>query len=968
MKFDVQAIDERWQRYWKEHKTYRTTNDTTKPKYYVLDMFPYPSGAGLHVGHPLGYIGSDIVARSKRQQGFNVLHPMGFDAFGLPAEQYAIDTGVHPSVSTAINTKRYQEQMERLGLSYDWDRAVNTSDPNYYKWTQWIIGQVFEHWYDKHLDRARPIGELIAHLEQHGTEGLHAAESVAQHCTAAAFRGMSAKEQSDFLMNYRLAFRSVSYVNWCEALGTVLANDEVKDGRSERGNHPVVQKPMLQWSLRITAYAERLLQGLEEVDYSDGLKAQQRNWIGRSTGAQAFFDIQGHDQPLEVFTTRPDTIFGVTFMVIAPEHELVEQLTTPEQAQEIKDYLAYVGSRSEVDRQAETKVTGAFTGSYCINPLNGALVPIYIAEYVLKDYGTGAIMAVPSDDERDKRFAEKFGIEIIDVIDKSNYPGATLKDKVGILINSDFLNGMEVPDAIEAATAKLRELGRGEEQVNFRIRDLVFSRQRYWGEPWPIIYDANDVPHLVPEADLPVELPAMEDFRAVSGESPLKRATDWNTTPQGRRETDTMPATAGSNWYYLRYMDPHNSEEFVDRKVADYWQDVDLYVGGAEHAVSHILYSRLIHKFLFDLGKVPTQEPYRKLLNQGMIGAPITSIQLGVLLTEDGQRHPVWVGANVAEGTPLEVEGLGKGHLVLDESAGTRKVPLRIVEESSVNNIPSFRIYKEAVEQIAQDEAQDAAYFRTVLQQGSSFIWEKDKEGRLYLELSAQVGKMSKRYHNVINPDDISVRYGTDCFRMYEMFLGPIDQAKPWSVSGIDGVYRFLRRFWNLYVGNDDRLNVSSVAPSKEEMKVLHTLIKKVTEDIDKLSFNTCISAFMVAANELSRLKCNKEAVLEPMVRLIAPFAPHIAEELFAALGGQGSVHHAAWPEVEEQWLVEDSFTYPIAFNGKTKLTLDFPADATAEEVETLARANSGVQQQLEGKAVRKVIVVPKRMINFVVG
>ncbi|NJC25291.1 leucine--tRNA ligase [Neolewinella antarctica] len=968
MKFDVQTIDAKWQATWNENGTYKTTTDQTKPKYYVLDMFPYPSGAGLHVGHPLGYIASDIVARSKRQQGFNVLHPMGFDSFGLPAEQYAIDTGVHPSESTAVNTERYKEQMQRLGLSYDWDRAVNTSDPKYYKWTQWIVGRVFEHWYDKNVDKARPISELVDHLAEHGTVGLNAAQGEQLNLTGHAWGELSDKEQSDALMNYRLAFRSVSYVNWCEALGTVLANDEVKDGKSERGNHPVVQKPMLQWSLRITAYADRLLEGLDRVDYSDGLKAQQRNWIGRSTGAQAFFDIADHDgKRLEVFTTRPDTIFGTTFMVIAPEHDHVAELTTEDQLQDIQDYLAYVGSRSEIDRQAETKVTGAFTGSYCINPFTEKRVPIYIAEYVLKDYGTGAIMAVPSDDERDMRFAEKFGIEIVNVIDKSDFPGASLKDKVGKLINSDFLNGMEVEEAITAATDRLGEMGRGKEQINFRIRDLVFSRQRYWGEPWPIIYNEQDIPTLVPAEDLPVELPPMDDFRAVSGVSPLERATEWNTLENGRRETDTMPATAGSNWYYLRYMDPNNDGEFVAKDVVDYWQDVDLYVGGAEHAVSHILYSRLIHKFLFDLDKVPTDEPYKKLLNQGMIGAPIVNIHSGVLLTEDHQRHAIWVSHTVAEGTPLEIDGVGKGHLVLDESALDRKVPLRMVEETSVNNEPSYRIHKDAIDKLAADEAQDAAYFRTVLEQAGAFNWELDKEGRQFIELSYAMGKMSKSKYNVINPDDLRERYGTDTFRMYEMFLGPIDQAKPWSVSGIDGVYRFLRRFWNLFV-NEDELSVSDKESTKAEMKILHTLIKKVTEDIDKLSFNTCVSAFMVATNDLIKAKCDKRAILEPMVRLIAPFAPHVAEELFAALGGQGSVHHAAFPEVEEKWLVEDSHTYPIAFNGKTRLTLDFPAGASKQEIEDSARADEKVAAQLEGKTVRKVIVVPGRMVNFVVG
>ena len=968
MKFDVQALDRKWQRYWKEQHTYRTATSTDKPKFYVLDMFPYPSGSGLHVGHPLGYIGSDIVARQKRQAGYNVLHPMGFDAFGLPAEQYAIDTGVHPSESTAVNTARYREQMETLGLSFDWERSVNTSDPDYYKWTQWIIAQVFAHWYDTEQDRARPITELVQLLEREGTAGVHAAQTEPLDVSAEAFRAMSEKERSDLLMNYRLAFRSVSYVNWCEALGTVLANDEVKDGRSERGNHPVEQRPMLQWSLRITAYAERLLAGLDTVDYSEGLKAQQTNWIGKSTGALVHFDIKGHDRQLDIFTTRPDTIFGTTFMVIAPELELVDELTTPQQRQEIDDYLAYVGRRSELDRMSENKVTGAFTGAYAINPLTDARVPIYIAEYVLKDYGTGAIMAVPSDDERDKRFAQKFGIEIIDVVDKTDYPGATLKDKVGRLINSDFLDGMRVPAAIAAATDRIEELGRGQRQVNYRIRDLVFSRQRYWGEPWPIVYDTDDVPRAVPTEQLPVTLPEMDDFRAVSGASPLERATDWLTTPLGRRETDTMPATAGSNWYYLRYMDPHNTGEFVSQEAVDYWQDVDLYVGGAEHAVSHILYSRLIHKFLYDLGKVPTREPYKKLLNQGMIGGPISYVHLGILLTDDGQRHPIWVSSDVAEGTPLDVSGIGKGYLVLDESTGTRLTPLRFVTETSVNNESSFRLYKDAVEQAQQMEQQDAAYFRTILQQAGAFAWKTDKEGRQYLELSVEQGKMSKRKYNAVNPDDICARYGADCFRMYEMFLGPIDQAKPWSVSGIDGVYRFLRRFWSLFVGNGDTLSVSEAPATKEELKVLHTLIKKVTEDIDRLSFNTCVSAFMVAVNELTKLGCNKRAVLEPAVRLIAPFAPHLAEELHQALGGAGSVHHAAWPQAEEKYLVEDSFTYPIAFNGKTRLTLDFPAGASREDVEAGARADTQVQGYLEGKAVRKVIVVPGRMVNFVVG
>ncbi len=968
MKFDVNHLDNKWQTYWEKNATYRAENHSDKPKYYVLDMFPYPSGAGLHVGHPLGYIASDIYSRYKRQSGFNVLHPMGFDAFGLPAEQYAIDTGVHPSESTAVNISRYKEQMKKLALSFDWEREINTSDPGYYKWTQWLIGQFFHHYYDTRADSAKPISALEAHLTANGTEGLEAASGEPVSISAEEFRALDPKGKSDFLMNYRLAYRKVSLVNWCEALGSVLANDEVKDGKSERGGHPVEQRPMVQWSLRITAYAERLLSGLDTVDFSEGLKAQQTNWIGKSTGALAHFDIEGHEEQLDIYTTRPDTIFGTTFMVLAPEHELVDRITTDDQRSEIEAYGKYVGGRSELERQQDVKtVSGAFTGAYCINPLNGARVPIYIAEYVLKDYGTGAIMAVPSDDDRDRRFAEKFGIEIIDVVDKSDYPGATLKDKLGVLINSGFLDGMEVPEAIEAATRKLEEEGRGRKEINYRIRDLVFSRQRYWGEPWPVIYDEHDVPHFQEVTELPVTLPPMDDFRSVGGRAPLERAEDWVNTPAGRRETDTMPATAGSNWYYLRYMDPNNPGEFAGPDAVNYWREVDLYVGGAEHAVSHILYSRLCHKMLFDLGKVPTREPYKKLLNQGMIGAPITYIHLGILLTEDGQRHPVWVGSDLPEGTPLEVEGLGKGHLVLDESTGTRKVPLRLTEETSVNNEPKFRLYRSSVDAVQEDSAQDAAYFRTILNQGSKFVWALDREGREFIELSFQMGKMSKSKYNVINPDDICNRYGTDCFRMYEMFLGPIDQAKPWSISGIDGVYRFLRRFWNLYVGDNDQLNVSDEAATKEEMKVLHTLIKKVTEDIEKLSFNTCVSAFMVATNDLIKLNCNKRAVLEPMSRLIAPFAPHVGEEFFAALGGSGSVHHAAWPQVEEKWLVEDSITYPIAFNGKTRLTLDFPREATKADIEAGARASTQVQGYLEGKSVRKVIVVPGRMVNFVV-
>lgn len=970
MKYNPRELDKKWQQIWREQNTYKTGTDPDKPKCYVLDMFPYPSGSGLHVGHPLGYIASDIYARFKRQSGFNVLHPMGFDAFGLPAEQYAINTGVHPTVSTKTNTDRYREQMHRLSLSFDWEREVNTSLPEYYKWTQYIFGLLFEHYYDTAADKPKPVSELREVFSTKGSAGVSAAvgdEDIA--FTAEEWNKMTAKEQSDALMNYRLAYRSKSYVNWCEALGTVLANDQIKDGRSERGNHPVEQRPMEQWSLRITAYADRLLGDLDTIGFTEGLKAQQANWIGKSIGAQAFFDIEGREEKLEIFTTRPDTIFGTTFMVLAPEHELVNELTTDAQQQEINDYLKYVKTRSELDRMADTQVSGAFTGAYCINPLNGARVPIYIAEYVLKDYGTGAIMAVPSDDERDKRFAEHFGLEIIDVVDKSNYPGATLKDKVGIIINSDFLNGMEVKDAIEAATKKLEELGRGKQQVNFRIRDLVFSRQRYWGEPFPIVYTEDGVPQLVPVEELPVTLPPMEDFRPISGESALARAKDWlHPAPGLTRETDTMPATAGSAWYYLRYMDPHNSETFASRETMDYWQDVDLYVGGAEHAVSHLLYSRLWHKFLYDLGKVPTSEPYKKLLNQGMIGGPICYIHLGAMVTDAGERHQVWVSSDVAEGATISVEGVGTGRLVLDEATGRRLNPLRYTTEVIEGKNQTFRIYRSQVEEAQAADHPDASYFRKILEQGTHYVWQQDDEGKDFILLSFEQGKMSKRKYNAVNPDDICDEYGSDCFRMYEMFLGPIEQGKPWSTTGIDGVFRFLRRFWSLFHDGNHEWNVNEDEPTKEEMKILHTLIKKVAEDVNNLAHNTCVSAFMMATNDLIKLKSGKRTVLEPMVQLIAPFAPAMADELWEQLGHDSSVHTSGWPALEEKWLVEDSKTYPVAFNGKTRFTLDLPADADKKAVEEMVMSNEQTAGYLEGKTVRKVIVVPGRMVNIVVG
>ncbi len=985
MDYQPREIEPKWRAYWKEHHTYRVSNDSGKPKYYVLDMFPYPSGAGLHVGHPLGYIASDIFSRYKRLRGFNVLHPMGYDAFGLPAEQYAIQTGVHPAISTAKNIQYFRSQLDKLGFCYDWDRQVNTSDPQFYKWTQWIFLQLFEHWYDRSTDGPRPIEDLKAHFARQGTEGLNAAQSEELQFSAAEWAAMSTKEQDEVLMNYRLAYRKVTYVNWCEELGTVLANDEVKDGVSERGGFPVERRPMLQWSLRITAYAQRLLDDLETVDFSESMKKMQGNWIGRSVGAQLFFELEGHEAQIEIFTTRPDTIFGATFMVLAPEHDLVAPLTTEDQAEEIADYQEYVSRRSERERMADVKeVTGAFTGSYAINPFNGAKIPVYIAEYVLKDYGTGAIMAVPADDERDRRFAEKYGLEIIEVIDKSMHEGAGIQDKLGKMINSDFLNGMEVLDAIDAILERIEEKGIGKKQINFRLRDAIYSRQRYWGEPFPIIYNPEGVTEALPMEDLPLTLPELDDFKPASGtNAPLARKRDWVELESGyTRETDTMPGFAGSSWYFLRYMDPHNTEAFVDRKAVDYWQDVDFYTGGTEHAVGHLMYSRFWHKFLYDLKLVPTPEPYKRLFNQGMIQGTMLHLHMGYFIKEADYREntafadrtmdrafAVWVPAELPTGTlDFEHPTHGPGKVVVEPHHPiTRLVPLPFGTEITTDQQQEFRLYRERVEEVLELDDPNASYFKGIWDLAPIAAWQADTDGKDYLSLSFEIGKMSKSKYNVINPDDIVARYGADCFRMYEMFLGPVEQDKPWNTSGIDGVSRFLRKFWGLFYDESGNFAVEDTEPDKAAMKITHQTIQKVTTDIERYSHNTCVSAFMVAANELSKMKARQRAVLEPLVVLIAPFAVHLAEELWHTLGHEGSVHHATWPEVEEKWLVEDSVTYPIAINGKTRITVDFPAEAGKEELERAALELDDIQKYLEGKQVRKVIVVPKRMINLVV-
>jgi len=981
MDYTPRDIEQKWQQYWEENDTYKVSNQSDKPKYYVLNMFPYPSGAGLHVGHPLGYIASDIFARYKRQQGFNVLNPMGYDAFGLPAEEYALQTGIHPAISTNENIKRYNEQLRSLGFSFDWSREVRTCDPKYYKWTQWIFTELFHYYYDQAADKALPIADLVQTFEKEGNTTVKAATTQEEIFDAAAWSAMSKLEKEAVLMRYRLAYREVGYVNWCEALATVLANDQVKDGISERGGHPVIQKAMPQWNLRTTAYAERLLDGLNDIDWSSSLKAIQRNWIGRSEGAQMFFDVVDSDAKIEIYTTRPDTIFGATYMVLAPEHELVEKLTTEGQRESIDEYLAYVKSRSEVERMADKQVTGEFTGAYAINPFTNKKVPIWIAEYVLIGYGTGAIMAVPSDDDRDKTFAEKFGLEIIDVVDKSDYPGATLSDKIGKMINSDYLNGMEVKEAIAEINKRVGTMGIGAAKVNYKLRDAGFSRQRYWGEPFPIVYDANGTAEMLPLEELPLELPDTEDFKpGQGGQSPLSRMTDWvNSKPGYTRETDTMPAVAGSSWYFLRYMDPHNDEAFAGQDAINYWQDIDLYVGGAEHAVAHLMYSRFWHKFLYDKGLVPTQEPFKKLVNQGMIqGVSLYSDKLRSTSESIIYRYSDDEDAFKAIELDIEPTNIFVSRELIDRNYPSCEdeqcpcetvlfpVPILFAEgyDSQYDCLGAEGIKKYCDWNVKFKDAvfvTPAGYFH----KNKFTPFEESSNSEVCFLLKPVVEKMSKSKYNVINPDDVIDQYGTDCFRMYEMFLGPIETSKPWDIQGISGVAKFLRSFWNLFYKNET-FTITDTAPTKDELKVLHTCLKKVTADIERFSFNTCVSAFMVATNELKKLNCNKRAILVPLTIAIAPFAPHISEELWSKMEGEGSVVEAQFPAFDESHLVEDTVTYPICINGKKRTEATFAATASKDDIEKIAR-EMDLTKWMDGKSIRKVIVVPKRMVNIVV-
>ena len=945
MEYDFRAIEEKWQQRWVEEKTYRVAEDATRPKYYVLNMFPYPSGAGLHVGHPLGYIASDIYARYKRLRGFNVLNPMGYDAYGLPAEQYAIQTGQHPEVTTEANIARYREQLDKIGFCFDWEREVRTCDPAYYHWTQWAFRKMFDSWFCNADQKAHPISELIARFEAEGTEGIDAACSESLTFTAAEWRAMDEKQKSDTLMNYRIAFMGETMVNWCAGLGTVLANDEVVDGVSVRGGFPVEQKKMRQWCLRVSAYAQRLLDGLDDVEWSESIKETQRNWIGRSEGAEIEFRVADSDQSFTIFTTRADTMFGVTFMVLAPESELVGQLTTDAQRKEVDEYLKYVAGRTERERQIDKKVTGVFSGSYAINPFTGERNPIWISEYVLAGYGTGAIMAVPAHDSRDYAFAKHFGLPIIPLIEGADVSEQSYDAKEGLVTNSpregvkpyiDFsLNGLTVKEAIESTKLYVREHKLGRVKVNYRLRDAIFSRQRYWGEPFPV-YHRNGIPTMVPEDCLPVRLPAVERFLPTeTGEPPLGNATVWawdeanrrvveNTKIDGKTvfplELYTMPGFAGSSAYYLRYMDPKNDSALIGAEAATYWQNVDLYVGGSEHATGHLIYSRFWNKFLFDLGVSVKEEPFQKLINQGMI---------------QGRSNFVY---RIKDTNTF---------VSLDKKEGYEVTPIHVdvnIVSADVLDVEAFKAWR--------PEYNDAEFIL-------------NDEGKYVCGWAVE--KMSKSMFNVVNPDMIGERFGADTLRLYEMFLGPVEQSKPWDTNGIDGCHRFLRKLWALYYDRDGQFLPTDAEATKDNLKSLHKLIKKVTEDIEAFSYNTSVAAFMIAVGELAQQKCRSRRALSDLVVLIAPFCPHVAEELWHALGNATTVCDAPWPEFCEDYLKEDSVTLSISFNGKTRFTLDFPTGASKEEIERATLADAQTARYIEGKQVKKVIVVPGRIVNIVI-
>lgn len=923
MEYNHKEIESRWQQYWKDNKIYKAEIDKNRPKFYVLDMFPYPSGAGLHVGHPLGYIASDIFSRYKRLQGFNVLHPMGYDAYGLPAEQYAIQTGQHPEVTTRQNIDRYRSQLDKIGFCYDWDREIKTCEPEYYKWTQWAFMRMFESYYDNNAKKAMPIADLIKHFETSGTKGVNAACGKELEFTAEEWRGYSEKEKSDILMNYRIAYLGNTMVNWCPKLGTVLANDEVSEGLSIRGGYPVEQKLMYQWCLRVSAYAQRLLDGLDTIDWTDSLKETQRNWIGRSEGAEMRFKIADSDIELEIFTTRADTVFGVTFMVLAPESAYVDMITTPDRKEAVKAYLDEVKHKTERERMIEKNVTGVFTGAYAVNPLTGKKIPVWVSDYVLAGYGTGAIMAVPAHDSRDYAFAKRFDLPIIPLIEGCDVSEESFDAKSGKMINSASydlnLNGMEVKDAIAATKKYIEEKGIGKVKVNYRLRDAIFSRQRYWGEPFPVYYK-DGVPHLLDESQLPLLLPEVDKFLPTeTGEPPLGRAKNWCTPEEFPLELNTMPGFAGSSAYYLRYMDPHNNDALVSKEADEYWQDVDLYIGGTEHATGHLIYSRFWNKFLYDLGVVVKPEPFKKLINQGMI---------------QGRSNFVY---RIKDTNTFVSAGLKK-----DYDVTPIHVDVNIVS-NDVLDTDKFRAWRPEFN-------------------NAEFILEDGKYVCGYA-----VEKMSKSMFNVVNPDDIVERYGADTLRLYEMFLGPLEQSKPWDTNGIDGVNRFLKKLWGLFYKGDTLL-VTDDAPSKEALKSLHKLIKKVTWDIENFSYNTSIAAFMICVNELTALKCHSRSILEQLIVVLAPFAPHIAEELWHTLGNTTTVCDAKWPKFNEEYLKESTVTMAVSFNGKARFNIEVAAGTPQPEIEKIALEHEGAAKWLEGKTVKKIIVVPNKIVNIVLG
>lgn len=1027
MQYQFNEIEKKWRKYWAEHKTFAAEDNSVKPKYYVLDMFPYPSGAGLHVGHPLGYIASDVFARFKRLQGFNVLHPMGYDSFGLPAEQYAIQTGQHPAKTTSINIdgclnedgsikkeflnedgtpkdeakgpdgniiSGYRNQLDKIGFSFDWDREVRTSNPNYYKWTQWIFKQIFNSWYCKTDDKAKPISELIAAFEKSGNEGVNAVTDCDMLFTAELWKSWSEEEQRNVLMSYRLTFLSDTWVNWCPALGTVLANDEIKDGVSERGGHPVEQKLMRQWSMRITAYAERLLKDLDTVDWTDSIKDIQRNWIGKSQGASVFFDVDGFDEKIEVFTTRPDTIYGVSFMVLAPEHDLVDQITTAEQKDKIEAYKKAASLKSERDRQSDIKnITGEFTGAYAIHPFSGEKVPVWIGDYVLASYGTGAVMAVPCGDQRDWDFAKHFNIEIKNIFKDKDISEAAYAEKDAVIANSDFLNDLPVKKATKLAIYEIEQKGFGKGKTQYRLRDAVFSRQRYWGEPFPVYYK-GDTPYLF-EGNEVVELPEVDKYLPTEdGEPPLARANKdaWNVDcPGDRMEYNTMPGWAGSSWYFLRYMDPNNEEEFVAKEKVDYWKNVDLYIGGAEHATGHLLYSRFWTKFLYDMGYIPFVEPFQKMINQGMIqgnSALIYRESFGLIcdnLDDDfeignfnsvlKEIPPIFVSKAIADiihnpkhHTPENLNNIN--HWNKEQSKLVEKY-LSIIKEK-YNHISGINLTS-----LSQGESKlyadinfldgdklDIEQFKNWREEfkNAEFICEENGD----FIVGREIDKMSKSKYNVQTPDELVEKYGADTLRCYEMFLGPLEQHKPWDTQGITGVNGFLKKLWRLF-HDDNGLNVSDDEPTKEELKSLHKTIKKVKEDIERFAFNTPVSTFMICVNELTALKCNKKAILQDLLIILSPYAPHIAEELWAKLGNTESITYAVFPKHNEEYLVESNHKYPVSFNGKMRFMLELPANMNKDDIEAAVMANEQTAKYLDGKTPKKVIVVPKKIVNFVV-